>query len=224
MTLLITIDGPSGSGKGAVSRALAKALGFALLDSGAIYRLIALAGLKAGVSLTDGPALARLASRLNIRFGSTHDGSEQIWLDGEDVTQAIRTEEAGNDASKVAALIPVREALLGRQRRFAENTGLVADGRDMGTVVFPNAGLKIFLVADPSERARRRYKQLKEKGLPASLASLSQEIAERDRRDATRSVSPLVPSHDAVILDSTHLSVDAVVASVLSLAKERFEN
>jgi len=223
MPYIITIDGPSGSGKGTVSRLVAKALGFALLDSGALYRLVALAGLKAGVGLTDGPALARLASRLDIRFGSTNDGTEQIWLGVEDVTRAIRSEEAGNNASIVAALIPVREALLDRQRRFAQNTGLVADGRDMGTVVFPNAALKIFLVADASERALRRYKQLKEKGLPASLANLSQEIAERDRRDATRVVAPLVASADAVILDSTHLTAAEVVATVLSLAKERFE-
>jgi cytidylate kinase len=221
VAFIITIDGPSGSGKGTVSRAVAKALGFSLLDSGALYRLVALAGLKAGLSLDDGAALARLARQLDIRFGSTSDGSEQIWLCGEDVTQAIRTEEAGNNASKVAALIPVREALLGRQRRFAENGGLVADGRDMGTVVFPDASLKIFLVADAAERAQRRYKQLKEKGVPASLADLSQEIAERDRRDANRSVAPLVASSDAVLLDSTHLSVDEVVAKVLSLAKER---
>jgi CMP/dCMP kinase len=221
VAFIITIDGPSGSGKGTVSRAVAKALGFSLLDSGALYRLVALAGLKAGLSLDDGAALARLARQLDIRFGSTSDGSEQIWLCGEDVTQAIRTEEAGNNASKVAALIPVREALLGRQRRFAENGGLVADGRDMGTVVFPDASLKIFLVADADERAQRRYKQLKEKGVPASLADLSQEIAERDRRDANRSVAPLVASSDAVLLDSTHLSVDEVVAKVLSLAKER---
>jgi cytidylate kinase len=223
VAFIITIDGPSGSGKGTVSRAVAKALGFSLLDSGALYRLVALAGLKAGLSLDDGAALARLARHLDIRFGSTSDGSEQIWLSGEDVTQAIRTEEAGNNASKVAALILVREALLGRQRRFAANGGLVADGRDMGTVVFPDAPLKIFLVADAAERARRRYKQLKEKGVPASLADLSREIAERDRRDANRSVAPLVASSDAVVLDSTHLSVDEVVAKVLSLAKKRIE-
>ena len=222
MALIITIDGPSGSGKGTVSRAVAKSLGWSLLDSGALYRLVALAGLKAGLSLDDGPALARLAKRLDIRFGSTADGSEQIKLSGEDVTAAIRTEEAGNNASKVAALIPVREALLGRQRRFAESAGLVADGRDMGTVVFPDAPLKIFLVADATERTQRRYKQLKEKGVPASLADLSQEIAERDRRDANRSVAPLMASSDAVVLDSTHLLVDEVVARVLSLAKERF--
>ena len=222
MALIITIDGPSGSGKGTVSRAVAKSLGWSLLDSGALYRLVALAGLKAGLRLDDGPALARLAERLDIRFGSTADGSEQIKLSGEDVTAAIRTEEAGNNASKVAALIPVREALLGRQRRFAESAGLVADGRDMGTVVFPDAPLKIFLVADATERTQRRYKQLKEKGVPASLADLSQEIAERDRRDANRSVAPLMASSDAVVLDSTHLLVDEVVAIVLSLAKERF--
>ena len=218
---IITIDGPSGSGKGTVSRAVAHHLGWALLDSGALYRLVALAGRRGGVDLTEGEALAALAMGLEIRFGSDSRGEERIWLGGQDVTNAIRTEEAGNDASKVAALVPVRAALLERQRRFAAAPGLVADGRDMGTVVFPDAPLKIFLVADPDERALRRYKQLKDKGLPASLAHLSQDIAERDRRDATRAVSPLRASADAVILDSTGLTIDAVVAQVMQLAKAR---
>jgi cytidylate kinase len=218
---IITIDGPSGSGKGTVSRAVAQKLGFALLDSGALYRLVALAGRQAGVDLAAGPALAGLAMRLDIRFDSDSQGEERIWLGGQDVSNAIRTEEAGNDASKVAALVPVRQALLERQRRFATAPGLVADGRDMGTVVFPAAPLKIFLVADAEERALRRYKQLKDKGLPASLAHLSQDIAERDRRDATRTVSPLRASDDAVILDSTGLTIDAVVAQVMQLAKDR---
>lgn len=217
---IITIDGPSGSGKGTVSRAVAQNLGWALLDSGALYRLVALAGRRAGVELAAGEALAALARGLDIRFGSDSRGGERILLDGQDVSNAIRTEEAGNDASKVAALVPVREALLERQRRFATAPGLVADGRDMGTVVFPDAPLKIFLVADAEERAQRRYKQLKDKGLPASLAHLSEDIAERDRRDATRAVSPLRASADAVILDSTGLAIDAVVARVMQLAKE----
>ena len=220
-TPIITIDGPSGSGKGTVSRVVAQKLGWALLDSGALYRLVALAGRQGGVDLAEGRTLAALAEGLDIRFGSDSRGEERIWLAGKDVTNAIRTEEAGNDASKVAALVPVRDALLERQRRFATASGLVADGRDMGTVVFPAAPLKIFLVADAEERALRRYKQLKDKGLPASLAHLSQDIAERDRRDATRAVSPLRASADAVILDSTGLTIDAVVAQVMQLAKAR---
>ena len=220
---VITIDGPSGSGKGTVSRAVAKALGWTLLDSGALYRLVALAGRKASVSLDDGPALARLAAQFDIRFGSTVSGDEVVWLDGEEVTRAIRTEEAGNDASKVASLSPVRAALLDRQRRFAAPPGLVADGRDMGTVVFPRAGLKIFLTASPAERALRRHKQLKEKGVAANLAALSREIAERDRRDTNRAISPLVASADATMLDTTGMSVDAVIGRVLEIARERLK-
>jgi len=158
---VMTIDGPSGSGKGTVSRAAARALGWVLLDSGALYRLVALAGRQAGVSLDNGAELARLAQAADIGFGSGSSGEEVVWLDGKDVTGAIRTEEAGNDASKVAALPPVRAALLERQRRFAVPPGLVADGRDMGTVVFPGAEVKIFLTASAAERALRRHKQLK---------------------------------------------------------------
>jgi cytidylate kinase len=218
---VITIDGPSGSGKGTVSRAVARALGWTLLDSGALYRLVALAGRKASISLDDGPALARLAAQFDIRFDSTETGDEVVWLDGEEVTRAIRTEEAGNDASKVASIAPVRAALLDRQRRFAVPPGLVADGRDMGTVVFPLAGLKIFLTASPAERALRRHKQLKEKGVAANLAALSREIAERDRRDTDRAISPLVASADATMLDTTGMSVDAVIGRVLKIARER---
>jgi cytidylate kinase len=220
---VITIDGPSGSGKGTVSRAVAKALAWTLLDSGALYRLVALAGRKASLSLDDGPALARLAAQLDIRFDSAESGDEVVWLDGEEVTSAIRTEEAGNDASKVASLAPVRAALLDRQRRFAAPPGLVADGRDMGTVVFPLARLKIFLTASPAERAQRRHKQLKEKGVAANLAALSLEIAERDRRDMNRAISPLVPSADATMLDTTGMSVDAVIGRVLKIARERLK-
>jgi CMP/dCMP kinase len=216
---VITIDGPSGSGKGTISRAVARSLGWALLDSGALYRLVALAARRAQVSLSDPAALGRLAERFNIRFGSNPSGEEAVWLDGEDVTRAIRTEEAGNDASKVAALPPVRAALLERQRRFALPPGLVADGRDMGTVVFPEAKVKIFLTASPAERALRRYKQLKEKGVTANLAALSLEIAERDERDSTRSASPLVASADATMLDTTGMSVDDVVERVLRIAR-----
>jgi cytidylate kinase len=218
---VLTIDGPSGSGKGTVSRAVADALGWGLLDSGALYRLVALAGRRAAISLDDAAALARVAQQFDIRFGSDPAGEEVVWLADQDVTGALRTEAAGNDASKVAALPAVRAALLERQRRFAVAPGLVADGRDMGTVVFPQAGLKIFLTASPAERAQRRHKQLKEKGVAATLAALSLEIAERDQRDSTRAVSPLVASADAVPLDTTGMSVEAVVERVLALARSR---
>ena len=218
---VMTIDGPSGSGKGTVSRATAHALGWALLDSGALYRLVALAGRGAGISLDDGPSLGRLAQQLDIRFGSDPAGGEVVWLDGIEVTAAIRTEQAGNDASRVAALPLVRAALLERQRRFAVPPGLVADGRDMGTVVFPQADVKIFLTASAAERASRRHKQLKEKGVAANLAALSLEIAERDLRDSTRTASPLVASADAILLDTTGMSVDSVVERVLNVARER---
>jgi CMP/dCMP kinase len=216
---VLTIDGPSGSGKGTVSRAVAKQLGWALLDSGALYRLVALAGRRAGVGLDDAASLARLAQQFDIRFGSDVHGDEQVWLGGDDVTRELRTEAAGNDASKVAALPAVRAALLDRQRCFAVAPGLVADGRDMGTVVFPHASLKIFLTASPDERALRRHKQLKEKGVAATLAALSLEIAERDQRDSTRAVAPLVASADAVLLDTTGMSVEAVVERVLGLVR-----
>jgi cytidylate kinase len=218
---VLTVDGPSGSGKGTVSRAVAKALGWGLLDSGALYRLVALAGRLRAIGLDDGVKLARLALEFDIRFGSNEADEEMVWLDGQEVTSAIRTEEAGNDASKVAALSPVRAALLDRQRGFAVSPGLVADGRDMGTVVFPGAALKIFLTASPAERALRRYKQLKQKGVTANLAALSLEIAERDKRDMSRAISPLVASADAVTMDTTGQSIDAVVGRVLDLARER---
>jgi len=217
----MTIDGPSGSGKGTVGRAAARALGWALLDSGALYRLVALAARRAAHSLDDEPALARLAEDIDIRFGARDLDEEIVWLDGKDVTGAIRTEEAGNDASKVAGLPAVRAALLERQRRFAVPPGLVADGRDMGTVVFPEAEVKIFLTASAAERAARRHKQLKEKGVAATLAALSLEIAERDRRDMNRAIAPLVASADAVLLDTTGMSVDAVVGRVLEVARGR---
>jgi cytidylate kinase len=218
---VMTIDGPSGSGKGTVSRAAAKRLGWALLDSGALYRLVALGGRQAGIDLNDGVALGRLARQLDIHFDSTPAGEEIVWLGGQEVTRDIRTESAGNDASRVAALQTVRDALLERQRRFAVPPGLVADGRDMGTVVFPDAPVKIFLTASADERAARRYKQLKEKGVAANLAALSKEIAERDQRDITRTASPLVASEDAVLLDTTGMSVDAVVEHVLNVVRER---
>jgi cytidylate kinase len=218
---VITIDGPSGSGKGTVSRAVARALCFALLDSGALYRLVALAARDAAVELHDAVRLVDLAERLDIRFGATPSDEEVVWLEGRDVTQRIRTEAAGNDASKVAAHPEVRSALLERQRRFAVPPGLVADGRDMGTVVFPAAEVKIFLTASADERAARRHKQLKEKGVTANLAALSLEIAERDLRDTTRATSPLVASADSVLLDTTGLSVAAVIDRVLEIARGR---
>ena len=218
---VLTIDGPSGSGKGTVSRAVAGALGWALLDSGALYRLVALAGRRAGIGLDDEAALAALAEGLDMRFGSTSSGGEIVWLGDAEVTRDIRTEWAGNDASKVAAFPAVRAALLERQRRFVRPPGLVADGRDMGTVVFPDAPVKIFLTASAEERALRRYKQLKEKGVAANLAALSLEIAERDQRDVTRAASPLVASADAILLDTTGLPVDTVVSRVLEFARAR---
>ena len=218
---ILTIDGPSGSGKGTVSRAVANRLGWALLDSGALYRLVALAARRSAVPLDDAAQLADVAGRLDIVFEATPAGAERVRLDGADVTAEIRTEQAGNEASKVAALPEVRAALLDRQRRFARPPGLVADGRDMGTVVFPAARVKIFLTASPEERARRRYKQLKEKGVAANLAALSLEIAERDRRDMTRAASPLVASADAVPIDTSGLPVETVIERVLAVARER---
>jgi CMP/dCMP kinase len=218
---VIAIDGPSGSGKGTISRAVANALKWHLLDSGALYRLVALAARRAGVGLDDASALAPMALRLDIRFGSGPQGEERVWLDATDVTRDIRTEAAGGDASRVAAIPAVRAALLARQRAFAVPPGLVADGRDMGTVVFPGAEVKIFLTASPEERALRRHNQLKEKGVAATLAALSLEIAERDRRDISRSASPLVASADAVVLDTTGMPVNAVVSRVLEIARTR---
>jgi CMP/dCMP kinase len=218
---IITIDGPSGSGKGTISRLVADRLGWRLLDSGALYRLVAYAGQQRGVAAYDEAGHAEVAQQLDVQFGLGPHGGEQIWLAGTEVSRSIRTEQAGEGASRVAAMPAVRAALMDRQRAFAGPPGLVADGRDMGTVVFPAAALKIFLTASAEERARRRYNQLKDKGLGANLAALSLEIAERDRRDATRAVAPLRPADDAVIVDSTAMTIDAVVARVLELAAAR---
>jgi len=218
---IITIDGPSGSGKGTISRLVADRLGWRLLDSGALYRLVAYAGQQRSLAAYDEAGHADIAQNLDVQFGLGPHGGEQIWLAGAEVSRAIRTEQAGEGASRVAAMPAVRAALLDRQRAFAGPPGLVADGRDMGTVVFPAAALKIFLTASAEERARRRYNQLKDKGLGANLAALSLEIAERDRRDATRAVAPLRPADDAVIVDSTAMTIDAVVARVLELAAAR---
>ena len=218
---VIAIDGPSGSGKGTIARAVAKRLGWHLLDSGALYRLTALASRRAGVDLMDVPRVAEIARTMDAQFGSTSGGDELIRLGGRDVTSELRTEEAGTAASVVAQHPPVRAALVSRQRAFVQLPGLVADGRDMGTVIFPDAGLKLFLTAAAEERARRRHKQLKDKGIDASLAALFLEIAERDKRDSTRAVAPLKASDDAVVLDSTRLTIEEVVAEVLRLAHSR---
>jgi cytidylate kinase len=218
---VLTVDGPSGSGKGTVSRALARHSGWHLLDSGALYRLVALAGAAAGLRADDAVRHAELARAMQVEFGAYADGEEQVLLNGRDVSGEIRSETAGQGASRVAAWPEVRTALLARQRAFATPPGLVADGRDMGTVVFPRADLKIFLTATPEERALRRYKQLKDKGSDVSLAALSREIAERDLRDQTRQVAPLRPAADACVIDSTGLNVEAVVARVLELGVAR---
>lgn len=218
---VIAIDGPSGSGKGTVARRVARQLGWHLLDSGALYRLVALAGERSGVSAGDEAGHARIAHDLQARFDAEVGGGERIMLGGVDVSDQLRTEAAGAAASRVAAMASVRLALLERQRAFAEEPGLVADGRDMGTVVFATAPAKIFLTASAEERALRRYKQLKEKGLAVNLDDLSQEIRERDQRDSTRAVAPLRPAPDALLIDSTGLSVDAVVAAVLDYSRGR---
>ena len=217
---VIAIDGPSGSGKGTIARNVASRLGWHLLDSGVLYRLVALAAIRQDMLLDDADKLAEVARNLDVRFGSDNSGAEQIWLGGSVVTSEVRTEECGKGASTVAPLQPVRTALLALQRGFRRMPGLVADGRDMGTQVFPDAGLKVYLTASAEERADRRHKQLKGKGIDVSLAALSRDIEDRDRRDSERSVAPLRPAEDARILDSSGTSIDAVTETVLGWASE----
>jgi cytidylate kinase len=216
---VIAIDGPGGAGKGTVSQRVAARLGWHLLDSGSLYRITAYAARLNNVALEDSAAVAAVARALDVRFEEGAEGVRVI-LEDQDVSDAIRTEEGGRDASVVAADAAVREALIDRQREFAQPPGLVADGRDMGSVVFPAAGLKIFLTASVEERARRRYKQLKDKGMDVSLPALSRDMEERDRRDSERSVAPLIAAEDARVLDSTELEIQEVVDLVISWANE----
>ncbi|RDE23003.1 (d)CMP kinase [Motiliproteus coralliicola] len=213
---VITIDGPSGSGKGTLAKLIATELGFALLDSGALYRVLGQAALKHSVALDDEAALAAAAESLDLRF-EVSDAEEgvKVILEGDDVSRQIRTEQAGATASVVAAIPAVRTALLQRQRDFASLPGLVADGRDMGTVVFPRAAAKFFLTASAEERAQRRYKQLIEKGFDASLPVILEEVKARDARDMGRAVAPLKPAEDALVLDSTQLSIEQVREQVV---------
>ena len=217
---VICIDGPSGAGKGTLSQRLATDLGWHLLDSGALYRAVGFAGRLAAVSLEDSDAVAGIARSLDVEFKPT-DGGVSVWLVGEDVTAHLRTEEGGRDASMVAALPAVREALLLRQQQLARPPGLIADGRDMGTVVFPRAPLKIFLTASAEARAERRFHQLQGMGDSVNLARLLTDIQKRDARDQSRTVSPLVPAEDAIIIDSTALSADEVLQAARDLAAAR---
>ena len=217
---VIAIDGPSGSGKGTIARQVAAALAFHLLDSGALYRLVALATNRRETDCPDEEAIASIAAALDVRFSTDENGSEQVWLSGEEVSAELRTEECGLLASRIAALPKVRLALLNLQKSFRQAPGLVADGRDMGTTVFPDANLKVFLTASTEERAKRRYKQLNDKGIDVSLAALSRDIEDRDRRDSERSVAPLKPAEDARLLDSSNLTIDEVTRTVLDWVQE----
>ncbi|MFN3162508.1 MAG: (d)CMP kinase [Pseudohongiellaceae bacterium] len=216
---VIAIDGPSGSGKGAVASALAEQLGFGLLDSGALYRVLGVAAHKAGLDFDDTAALTALAGRMTIEFGRS--GPDSVWLNGEDISREIRTDQGSILASRVGAIPAARQALHDRQLAFRKPPGLVADGRDMGTVVFPDAVLKIFLTASVEERAQRRYKQLIGKGIDAILPGLLRDLKARDERDSQRSVSPLKPAEDAVVIDSTDLTLDEVISRVSNLATQR---
>ncbi len=218
---VVTLDGPSGVGKGAISLMLASELGWHILDSGSLYRLVALVAELDSV-LTDTAALVDIAESLDVEY-LAEAGSLKIILNNEDVTDVIREEQVGVNASKIAAIPELRAALLARQRAFATAPGLVADGRDMGSTVFPEAGLKIFMTASAKERAKRRYNQLIEKGIGANLTDLVKELEERDLRDSTRSASPLQPAQDAVTIDTTHLGINDVYNEVMQLVNNRFE-
>ncbi|MDT8319218.1 MAG: (d)CMP kinase [Xanthomonadales bacterium] len=216
---VVTIDGPGGSGKGTVAIRLASELGWHFLDSGALYRLVAVAAMDRAIEASNETALAKLAIDLDVRFGSTGDGM-MIVLDGNYITGRLRSEEVSAFASELAAIPGVRAALVQRQQAFRKEPGLVADGRDMGTVIFPDAMLKIFLTASAEARAERRYKQLKEKGENVNLPRLFREIEKRDERDRSRSVSPLRPAEDAHVIDSTELSIDQVLQEIYNLLKK----
>lgn len=216
---VIAVDGPGGSGKGTITKMLARRLGWHLLDSGALYRLTALAASRQGVSLEDEPALVRVAASLDVSFEPGEIGEPvRVLLEGTDVTSEIRTETCGNNASLVAVMQPVRDALLQRQRDFQKAPGLVADGRDMGTVVFPDAPVKIFLTASAEERARRRFNQLKDAGADVSMQDLLEEIRVRDERDMNRSAAPLKPADDAQVIDSTGLGIEEVFDRCMAAA------
>jgi cytidylate kinase len=214
---VVTIDGASGTGKGVVGQLVAQQLGWHLLDSGALYRVLAMAAIKHNIAFDNEPVLEVLAGNLDVEFVTAERGSHpHILFESQDVTEAMRTEQIGNAASKIGALPLVRLALLERQRYFRKLPGLVTDGRDMGTIVFPQAEVKIFLVASPEERANRRYKQLKQKGIDVNLGNLIEELRERDKRDQERAVAPLRPAEDAVSIDTDHLTIEEVVASIMS--------
>ncbi|MFK8016825.1 MAG: (d)CMP kinase [Gammaproteobacteria bacterium] len=217
---VLTLDGPSGAGKGTVARRVADQLGWHLLDSGALYRLVGLAAQRSATSVDDEAGLVALVASSDIEFESTMAGDERIVLNGDVVTDQIRTEQCGEWASQVAAVPAVRRALVAKQHGFAEPPGLVADGRDMGTVIFPDATLKVFLTATAHERAQRRHKQLKQKGIGGTFSALYEDIRRRDERDAQRSVAPLVAASDAFTVDTTSLNIDEVVAIILDAARK----
>ena len=220
---VITIDGPSGAGKGTAARLVAEHLGWELLDSGAIYRVLAVAIQHHGISVDEEEPLIPVAAHLDVQFIINKQGESQVILEGEDVTNTIRTEEVGAIASKVAAYPRVREALLRRQRAFRVLPGLVADGRDMGTVVFKDAPVKVFLTASAEERAERRFNQLKAKGFDVKIGRLLDDIRQRDERDQNREVAPLIPAEGALLIDSTALSIEEVVAKIISFIDEKLK-